>query len=162
MPNLKKDICIYTAIRQQADRSKMEDLLVLDGFDVSSFAAAQELWEHMQARPARFVITDRRFGGDFSGLDLVANIRKTYRLPYIYVLLRSTIGRLEEIKEGLAAGADDYVLRSNNPFQIRSRLLVGLRWLAHMDSLNLAPDKTAPAPTQKAPASGFSTTPGAG
>jgi PleD family two-component response regulator len=147
MSNLKKDIKIYTAIRQRPDRSKMEDLLVLDGFDVSSFPTPQELWEHMKTRPARFVITDRRFDGDFSGLDLVANIRKTYRLPYIYVVLRSTMGRLEEIKEGLAAGADDYLLRSNNQFQIRSRVLVGLRWLAYMDSLNLAADKNAPAPT---------------
>jgi DNA-binding NtrC family response regulator len=67
---------IYLAIRNTEDRSQIEDHLVLDGADVSSFASARELWSRFQTRPVRFVITDRRFGADFDGMELVRRIRK--------------------------------------------------------------------------------------
>ena len=45
------------------------------------------------------------------------------------------MGRVSEIKEALAASVDDYIVRPANRFQIRSRVLVGMRWLNYIDSL---------------------------
>ncbi len=126
---------IYAAIRKADERSHIEDQLVLDGANVSCFASAAELWERFQARPARFVITDRRFGVEFDGMKLVRKIRENYQLPYIYVLMRSRLCQLKEIREGLKAGVDDYWLYPHNNFQIRSRVLVGLRWISYIDSI---------------------------
>lgn len=127
---------IHLAIRKDGERSHIEDQLVLDGADVSSFASAEELWQHFQTRPVRFVITDRRFGAGFDGMELVRQIRKHYQLPYIYVLMRSRLGQLKEIRDGLATGVDDYLVYSpHDAFQIRSRVLVGLRWLTYIDSI---------------------------
>ncbi len=126
---------IYVAIRKQEERSHIEDQLVLDGADVSTFASAEDLWAGFQARPARLVITDRKFGAVFDGLELVRNIRRHYQLPYIYVLMRSVMGELDQIKAGLAAGVDDYLVRPHNPFQIRSRVLVAMRWITYIDSI---------------------------
>jgi DNA-binding response OmpR family regulator len=126
---------IYLAIRKQDDRSHIEDQLVLDGADVSTFGSAKELWEHFQGRPARLVISDRRFGDDFDGMELVRKIRKHYQLPYVYVLMRSAMSQLDEIKTGLEAGVDDYLVKPHNPFQIRSRVLVAMRWLTYIDSI---------------------------
>jgi DNA-binding response OmpR family regulator len=126
---------IYLAIRKEDDRSHIEDQLVLDGADVSTFSSAKDLWEHFEQRPARLVITDRKFGDDFDGMELVRRIRKHYQLPYVYVLMRSAMGQLDEIKTGLDAGVDDYVIRPHNPFQIRSRVLVAMRWLTYIDSI---------------------------
>ncbi len=127
---------IYLAIRKDDERSHIEDQLVLDGANVSCFASAEDLWKHFQTRPVRFVITDRRFGSGFDGMELVRQIRKNYQLPYVYVLMRSRLGQLKEIREGLAAGVDDYlVYYPNDSFQIRSRALVGLRWLTYIDSI---------------------------
>jgi len=75
------------------------------------------------------------FWGGFEGLELVRKIRKHYQLPYIYMLMRSAMNQLDEIKGGLDAGVDDYLVKPHNPFQIRSRVLVGLRWLTHIDSI---------------------------
>lgn len=136
MSNLNKDVRIYLALRKEADRSHMEDTLVLDGFDVSTFSNAEALWEAFQQRPARVVISDRRFGTSLSGLDLARNIRKEFLLPYCYIVTLSTMNRIKEIEEGLAAGVDDYIVKPHNPFQLRSRILVGLRWLAYIDSLH--------------------------
>jgi len=144
MVNLEKT-GIYLAIRKDDERSDIEDQLVLDGADVSSSASASKLWEHFQTRPARFVITDRRFGSEFDGMELVRQIRKNYQLPHVYVLMRSRMGQLNEIREGLVAGVDDYLIYyPHNNFQIRSRVLVGLSWLTYIDSLT-SKTKTAAA-----------------
>jgi DNA-binding response OmpR family regulator len=130
---------IYMAVRNAEDRSHLEDQLVLDGANVSAFASAAELWEHFQERPARLVITDRQFVGGLTGLDLVSNIRKHHQLPYVYILMRSAKSELEEIRSGLAAGVDDYLVKPHNPFQIRSRVMVATRWLTYIDSLTWKP-----------------------
>jgi DNA-binding response OmpR family regulator len=127
---------IYISIRKPEDRSGLEDQLVLDGADVSAFPSARELWERFQARPARFIITDQRFGDDFDGLELTRRIRKHHPLPYVYVLMRSLRQQLKEIQEGLAAGVDGYLVKPHHQFQIRSQVLVGLRWLTYIDSVN--------------------------
>jgi DNA-binding response OmpR family regulator len=126
---------IYVALRNREERSHIEDQLVLDHGDVLTFPSAQMLWDRIQGRPARFIITDRRFGEAFDGLELVRRIRKHFTLPYVYILMRSTMDRIAEIEEGLDAGVDGYLIKPHNPFQIRSQLLVGLRWLTYIDSL---------------------------
>ena len=67
---------------------------MLDHGDVSTFASANALWDCFQDRPAPFIITDRRFGEEFDGLDLVRGIRKRSMLPYVFVLMRSTMKRV--------------------------------------------------------------------
>ncbi|MCU0783948.1 MAG: response regulator [Verrucomicrobia bacterium] len=136
MSELKKDARIYLAFKNSKDSSQIEDTLVLDGFDVSTFQSAGALWDAFRQRPARIVITERRFGSDLSGLDLARNIRKHFVLPYCFIVILSTMNRIKEIEEGLAAGVDDYLIRPHNPFQLRSRILVGLRWLDYIDRQN--------------------------
>ena len=126
---------VYLAARRPQERSSIEDTLVLDGFDVRTFGKAAELWAAFQEKPARLIITDRRFGDDFTALDLASGLRAKYLLPYVYIVVLSTMGRLDEIKQALAAGVDDYIIRPYNRFQIRSRVMVGMRWLDYIDSL---------------------------
>jgi DNA-binding response OmpR family regulator len=45
------------------------------------------------------------------------------------------MGQLKDIREGLSLGVDDYLVFPHNPFQIRSRVLVGMRWLTYIDSV---------------------------
>lgn len=126
---------LYLAVKKREERSRMEDTLVLDGFNIRSFATANELWEAFQQTPARIVISERRFADGFSGLNLVSNIRKYHLTPYVYTVVLSTLAKLNEMKEAMAVGADDYLVLPHNPFQLRSRALVGMRWLNYIDSL---------------------------
>jgi DNA-binding response OmpR family regulator len=133
----QENISIYIAIRLTEERSHLEDALVMDHYNVSSFGTAFDLWTRFQLRPARFVVTDRRFPtSDFNGLDLARNIRRDFMMPYCYVVMLSSLSRVPEIQDGLDAGADDYLTKPTNPFQIRSRVLVGLRWLQYIDQIN--------------------------
>ena len=68
-------------------------------------------------------------------MDLARKILQGFMLPYVFVIALSTLGQIREIEEALAAGADDYLMKPYNPFQIRTRIMVGLRWLAYIDSL---------------------------
>jgi PleD family two-component response regulator len=126
---------LYLAVKKRDERSHMEDRLVLDGFDVRTFRSATELRDAFQQTPARVVITERRFPDGFSGLDLTRHIRQHHLTPYVYVVVLSTMNNLNQIKEATAAGADDYLVRPYNQFQLRSRALVGMRWLNYIDSL---------------------------
>lgn len=128
-------IKIYAAIREPSDRAKIEDLLILDGYHVSMFAAASDLWEIHRVKPARIVLSDRRFPDQMSGLDLTRHIREHQTLPYTYIILQSVMNQLSDIKDGIDAGADDYLIKPHHPFELRARLLVALRWVDYIDSL---------------------------
>jgi PleD family two-component response regulator len=130
-----ENLHLYLAVKSRVERSHMEDTLVLDGFNVRTFGTASELWTTFQETPARIVITERRFADGFTGLDLVKNIRKEFLMPYVYVVVLSMMNNLKQIKEALAVSVDDYLVRPINPFQLRSRALVGMRWLNYIDSL---------------------------
>lgn len=135
MSNPNHEVRLCLAIRRQEDCSHIEDALVLDGFNITVFPNAESLWDNFQLRPARIIISDRRFGEGMSGLELAQRIRKQFLMPYCYIILRSTMNHLPEIEEGLGAGADDYLIKPHNPVELRARILVGLRWLAYIDSL---------------------------
>ncbi len=93
------------------------------------------MWDTFHQTPARIVITERRCTDGFSGLDLVGKIRKHHLTPYVYTVVLSTLASVKEMRVALDEGADDYLVRPHNPFQIRSRALVGMRWLNYIDSL---------------------------
>jgi DNA-binding response OmpR family regulator len=139
----KATIGIYVAIKKPNDRSSIEDALVLDGINVSTFASAEELWNAFQQRPVRMVLSDRRFGTEFDGFSLARRIRKSFSLPHVFVVILGAGSRVTDIEESLASGADDYLIKPYNPAQIRSRVLIGIRWLRYIDSLF---KKDAPAP----------------
>jgi PleD family two-component response regulator len=153
MSELKQNILIYMAISDGYARSNTEDLLVLHGFDVSTFSSPRTLWEHFLARPSRFVILDRLFDDGSDGLDFVRKIREKHLSPYVYILVRSTIEQLCDIETALAAGANDYlvVYKVHDPFQVQARLLVGLQWLKALDSLKDGVGETLVQPLAPAP-----------
>jgi PleD family two-component response regulator len=131
----KDNLRVYLAIKKADERSHIEDTMVLDGIDVRAFGSAADLWQVFPQKPARLIITDRRFSDDFSGLHLAQQIRKHYLMPYVYIVVLSALSQLKEIKEGLAVGVDDYLVKPYNRFQLRTRVVVGMRWLNYIDSL---------------------------
>jgi len=132
-----QNLHIYLAARSSETRSHVENQLVLDGFEVSLFTSARALWSKFQDKPTRFVITDQNFDDNFDSLELARQIRLNFLIPYVYMIMSSAGNSLKEIKEGLDVGVDDYLIKPHNPFQLRSRILVGLRWLNYIDSLSL-------------------------
>jgi DNA-binding response OmpR family regulator len=143
MWELQRQIRIYLAAKRPDDRAHWADSMVMDGFNVTPFANAGDLWSAFQMRPARIVMTERRFDLGFSGIELVGRIRQLQPWPYVYVVVTSSMHQMEDIEQGLEAGVDDYLLKPFNPVQLRARALVGLRWLSYLDSLQEVQTATA-------------------
>ena len=61
------------------------------------------------------------------GAELCQRVRQQTGRSYIYLLLLTAKGQKDEIAEGLAAGADDYVVKPFDPNELRARLKVGQR-----------------------------------
>jgi two-component system cell cycle response regulator len=76
-------------------------------------------------RPA-LIITDWTMP-DISGLELCRRIRTEVQTFYVYVILLTGNTDKEEVIEGLAAGADDYLTKPFHPGELHARVKVGGR-----------------------------------
>jgi two-component system cell cycle response regulator len=72
------------------------------------------------------VITDWTMP-DISGIEFCQRIRCDFRQVYAYVILLSSNTDKEEVIEGLAAGADDYVTKPFHTGELQARVRVGRR-----------------------------------
>jgi diguanylate cyclase (GGDEF)-like protein len=61
------------------------------------------------------------------GIDICRSVRQRKGRAYIYIILLTARGHKEDMVEGLEAGADDYVTKPFDPFELRARLRAGQR-----------------------------------
>jgi two-component system cell cycle response regulator len=78
-----------------------------------------------EQRPA-VVITDWSMP-DISGLELCQHIRKDFPQHYTYLILITSNSNKEQVVEGLAAGADDYLTKPFHSGELAARVAVGRR-----------------------------------
>ena len=64
---------------------------------------------------------------DISGIELCQRIRRDHKEFYAYVILVTGNTDKEEVIEGLAAGADDYLTKPFHPGELQARVRVGRR-----------------------------------
>jgi two-component system cell cycle response regulator len=72
------------------------------------------------------VITDWTMP-DISGIDLCQRIHRDSQQFYVYVILLTGNTDKEKVIEGLAAGADDYLIKPFHPGELQARVRAGLR-----------------------------------
>jgi diguanylate cyclase (GGDEF)-like protein len=78
--------------------------------------------EHQPA----IVITDWTMP-DITGIELCERIRRDFRQFYAYVILLTANTNKEEVIQGLAAGADDYLTKPFHAGELQARVRVGRR-----------------------------------
>ena len=112
------DSPVYRKLVEQS--LSQEDCTVL--FAQNGRQAIDLFAEH---RPA-LVITDWSMP-DISGLELCQRIRRDFQPFYAYLILLTANTDKEEVIEGLAAGADDYLTKPFHPGELHARVKVGRR-----------------------------------
>ena len=126
---------VHLAIGDPLLASLLELTLTEAGNQAVTFTSAGKLWESFPSRPARFIITEGRFNDGFEASNLCRLVRRDYPRPYVYIYVISRHHEMEQIEEALDAGANDYSIKPVNPLHIRTRVLVGMHWLAYIDSI---------------------------
>jgi len=105
----------------------LEAFLVKWGFEVMVAKEGEEAWGILQGNDApRLAVLDWMMPGR-DGIDICRSVRQRKGRAYIYILLLTARGHKEDIVEGLEAGADDYVTKPFDPYELRARLRAGQR-----------------------------------
>ncbi|HTS69031.1 MAG TPA: diguanylate cyclase [Terriglobia bacterium] len=108
-------------------RRMLEAFLVKWGYEVMVATEGGGAWEVLQGKDApRLAVLDWMMPGR-DGIDICRSIRQHKGRPYTYFILLTARGNKDDIVTGLEAGADDYVTKPFDPFELRARLRAGRR-----------------------------------
>lgn len=107
----------------------LRGLLTNAGYDVLTAMNGEEALKVLETNPCRMVISDWEMP-QMNGLDLCRKIRAEEFSGYVYFLLLTSHGSLDEMVQGLSAGADDFIAKPYNPDEVLARLRAGERILS--------------------------------
>jgi two-component system cell cycle response regulator len=62
-----------------------------------------------------------------NGIQLCRNIRADSAASYVYFIMVSAQGTVDDVLEGMSAGVDDYLVKPLNPDELRARLISAAR-----------------------------------
>jgi len=116
-------------------RRILEAYLVKWGYEAVMVADGREAWRHLQQDDApSLAILDWMMPG-MDGTTICREVRKLHHQPYIYLILLTARGYKEHLIEGLEAGADEYLTKPFDPYELKARLRAGARIVELQDSL---------------------------
>lgn len=119
-------------------RSRLSALLEPSKYEVEVAASGEEALQILQAKHCHIVLTDWEMP-DMDGLSLCRCVRMSQEDGYVYVLMLTVRQSKEDVVAGLAAGADDYVVKGAPTAEILARLEVGRRIVRIERSLRAKP-----------------------
>jgi sigma-B regulation protein RsbU (phosphoserine phosphatase) len=109
-------------------RFLLSQLLQEWDYEVATASDGKEAWDILQKDPISFVITDWMMP-IMDGLELCRKIRSANFPGYVYVMLLTTRDNRNEIVDGIAAGADDFVVKPPTGRELKVRIRAGERVL---------------------------------
>lgn len=116
-------------------RTMLEHWLTGWAYDVVSAKDGRAALEVLQTTSdVRLAVLDWVMPG-LDGVDICRQVRQGRQTPYVYVILLTARDDKHDIARGLEAGADDYLIKPCNPFELRVRLGIGKRVIDLQDQL---------------------------
>ena len=112
-------------------RARLAALLRMSNFDVELAGSGEEALSILSAAHCQIVLTDWQMP-DMDGLALCRYLRTACHENYIYVVMLTVRDGKQDVLTGLAAGADDYVLKGAPIEEILARLEIGRR-ITHVE-----------------------------
>jgi diguanylate cyclase (GGDEF)-like protein len=94
-----------------------------------SVADGAQAWDAVRSHGPDVVISDWMMPG-MTGLELCRSIRDHDAGRYVYFIMVSGQGRLEEVIEGISSGADDYLVKPLDLDDLQARLIGAARVIA--------------------------------
>ncbi len=107
----------------------LRHLLEQFGYEVTTADNGREAFEQIRTGQYRLVVSDWEMP-EMTGIELCRRIRQRQWSSYIYVILVTSHNSVENVVEGLDAGADDFLTKPFQPEELRVRLRTGERILS--------------------------------
>ena len=97
--------------------------------------AAWQVFEAMKGSDApELAVLDWMMPG-LEGIDICRRLRATPGFEFVYVILLTSRGDKQDLSEGLAAGANDYITKPFDPVELEARVRVGERMVSLQTTL---------------------------
>jgi two-component system, cell cycle response regulator len=106
-------------------RSLVESVLAREGYEVLFAENGREALAAMAEHQPSLLVTDWEMP-DITGLELCRQIRQDHE-RYVHIILLTSNTEKDQIIEGLAAGADDYLTKPFHAGELLARIAVGHR-----------------------------------
>jgi len=127
---------ILVAEDGKVDRLRLEKILSEWGFEVeSSSDGTKALARLSESDPPRLCILDWVMPG-IEGTEMCRRIREKFPEDSFYLIILTARQGIDNVIEGLSAGADDYVTKPFVSRELRQRIDVGVRVLGLEQLLN--------------------------
>ena len=108
-------------------RTLLKKTLTKAGYSVSAVDNGNDAWDVLQRDdPPRLALIDWMMPG-LSGIELCRKIREVKTAVPLYVILLTAKSDKEDVLEGFAAGADDFIKKPFDSGELLARLQVGRR-----------------------------------
>ncbi len=107
-------------------RKLVEQSLRQEHYEVLFARNGREAMDRFAEHQPDLVITDWTMP-DISGIELCQRVRHDFQQSYAYIILLTSHTDKEQVIEGLAAGADDYLTKPFHPGELQARVRVGYR-----------------------------------
>jgi putative two-component system response regulator len=107
----------------------LKGLLTNEGYEVITAMNGREALDILKDNPIRMVISDWEMPV-MTGIEFCRAIRGEAFTGYVYFLLLTSHGTVEEMVEGLQAGADDFIAKPYKAEEVLARLRAGERILS--------------------------------
>jgi two-component system cell cycle response regulator len=121
-------------------RTALVDMVSAWGYEVISAKNGFDVWEILLGDKApKMMILDWIMPG-MNGVEICRRLRSRRDDPYVYIILVSIQDQIEQLTEGITAGADDYLVKPVVPEELEARLLAGRRILDIQSELMSARD----------------------
>src|SRR5580692_10465013 len=126
MDSCTRDLKILVADDSPVYRKLVEQSLATEHYTILFAKTGRQAVDLFIEHQPALVITDWSMP-DISGIELCQRIRRDFQQSYAYVILLTGNTDKEEVIEGLAAGADDYLTKPFHPGELLARVAVGRR-----------------------------------
>jgi two-component system, cell cycle response regulator len=113
----------------------LQTYLVKWGYEVQVVTDGLRAWQILQQENApRLALLDWMMP-EMDGMSICREVRRLNIQPYIYLILLTARRYQEDVVAGLEAGADEYLTKPFDPYELRARLRAGARIVELQDSL---------------------------
>jgi len=131
---------VLIADDEAVTRRSIEALLAKWGYEPVVASNGDEAWQILQREDApRLSVLDWMMPG-MDGVAICKSLRALKAEPYPYVILLTGNDRKEDVVSGLEAGADDYLTKPFDTYELKARLRAGERILTLQQELIVTRD----------------------